>query len=264
VISTLFSTTHTSRQIIVRGQLVRTVSVNPQGDVQRTVVFLHGWRSSARVFEDVMAALDDGRTRMLAVNLPGFGGSQTPKRPFSVDDYADIVAELLRKLELQGVAVVGHSFGGAVAIALATSSPELVSRLVLVGAAGVREVTASLSLKRRIAKLVRPLFRPAFMHPLRRTIYRMMGAEDAVAVPELAETFKLVVAQDMQERFGDITQPVLLVWGIRDTAIPVAHGQEMAKEIPHAILTVIDHAGHFVFLDQPTEFIAHTESFLKG
>jgi pimeloyl-ACP methyl ester carboxylesterase len=264
VVRTLFSTTHASRQVIVNDHLVRTVSVEPQGEVHKTIVFLHGWRSQAAVFDDVMTALDDGRTRMLAINLPGFGGSQAPKQPFRVEDYADIVAELLKKLELKGVAVVGHSFGGAVAARLATEYPELVSRLVLVGAAGIREATPSLTLKRRIARFVKPFFRPAFMQPLRRAIYRSMGAEDAVAAPQLAETFKLVVAQDMQSVLADITQPVLLVWGTRDTATPVEHGRKMAEHIPHAVLTVVDRAGHYVFLDQPKQFLEHVEAFLKG
>ena len=102
-----------------------------------TVVLLHGWGTSGRSLEAVSAALAD-RFRVFRLDLPGFGWSHEPSSVWGSVDYAAHVQATLDALGVKRAAVLGHSFGGRVAVVLAATLPERVVRLVLVASAGVR------------------------------------------------------------------------------------------------------------------------------
>lgn len=252
-----------AQDIIIEDARMRYLIAEPSGEVERTIVFLHGWRADSSVWAKSMPALDDGKTRMVAPDLPGFGQSEAPIRPEGVAGYREIVAHLLDRLSLQGAVLIGHSFGGSIAATLAATRPELVSRLVLVNSAGVREDTSDKKIKRNIARMVRPAFKPAFMQPIRRKIYSVMGAEDYVARPDLAEHFRRIVAEDISNYFEQIQQPTLLIWGDADEDTPLADAELMHEGITSSDLVVIPGAGHFSFLDDPEAFIEHVQAFLS-
>lgn len=251
-----------AHDIMIEDARLRYLVGGPKDEVARTIVFLHGWRADASVWMPLMRQLDDGHTRMVAPDLPGFGNSEPPVRPEGVAGYREIVAQLMDRLSLHGAVVLGHSFGGSIAATLAAVRPELVSRLLLVDSAGIREETSEKRMKRTIAKTVRPFFKPAFMQPVRRKIYQAMGAEDYVARPDLAEHFRRIVAEDISSFFEQIQQPTLLIWGEDDEDTPLADGEQMHEAIGPSELVVLEGAGHFSFLDDPDEFLAQVKSFI--
>lgn len=109
------------------------------------VLFLHGWGLSPRTYQRLLNRIAHGGYRVLAPSLPGFGRSQpVPLREQSVEGVASHVAEVIEALALQGpLPVIGHSFGGGVALKLAANRPDLVSSLLLVcpvGGAGQHPV----------------------------------------------------------------------------------------------------------------------------
>lgn len=122
------------RRIEVRGSAVTISYVDTQGPVAGPpVVLVHGlggrWQHWARVIPAISA-----RRRVLALDLPGFGGSSSlPKGALDLPMLADVVAALTRELSLERVIFVGHSFGGLVGTTFATRHRELTDRLVLVG-----------------------------------------------------------------------------------------------------------------------------------
>lgn len=251
-----------AHDIIIEDAKMRYIVAGPTTNMQRTLLFLHGWRSDAGVWAQVMARLDDGVTSMIAPDLPGFGGSEAPKRPEGIAGYREAVSALMDRLSLRGVVVIGHSFGGSIAAMLGAVHPELVSRLVLVNSAGIRRATAQKRVKRGIARTVKPLFRPKFMQPLRRAVYTAMGAEDYVETPHLVEHYRRIVSEDISGYLEQISQPTLLVWGEDDEETPLADAEVLRDGIAHADLVVLKGAGHFSFLDKPEEFIESIQTFL--
>ena len=102
------------KQVIVNNLLI---SYSEQkGESGRALLFLHGWRSNKEVWDGVASQMSKVKCQMFAIDLPGFGGSQVPPKPMTVGDYANVVAEFIKKLELKNVIMVGHSFGGRVGI----------------------------------------------------------------------------------------------------------------------------------------------------
>jgi len=253
-----------ARDTVVDGIRIRSYFLGADEEGRRTIVFLHGWGASAESWLPIANAWSDSATRMLLIDLPGFGASDPPRRPAGVFEYRDLIAAVLDQFGIRGAVLIGHSFGGSVAATLAVARPELVSRLVLVDSSGIRNMNrGSRRLIRVIARFVRPLFRARGMQPFRRAIYRLIGSEDYIARPDLQESFRKIVAQDIQPILHRISQPTLIVWGEKDLDTPLAHGRRFAELIAPAKLVVISGAGHYSFLDAPEAFLDALQEFLQ-
>jgi len=275
-----------AKQVIVNNLLV---SYSEQtGDSKKTLLFLHGWRSNKEIWNNVLSQLSKVKCQMFALDLPGFGGSQQPLpnpplrrggelRGFTVKDYADVVAEFIKKLELRNVIIVGHSFGGRVGIKLASIHPELISKLVLVDSAGFPMPAGKKSLMEAAAKIAKPFFKPQFMQGLRKKIYKQIGAEDYLATPELQKTFINITGEDLTEDMKKIQAPTLIIYGENDKDTPPEYGELMkllinstpssdgvALSNDRAKFLILKNAGHFSFLDKPGEFVEALKIFIQS
>ncbi|MCJ7826080.1 alpha/beta hydrolase, partial [Patescibacteria group bacterium] len=195
------------------------------------------------------------------LDLPGFGGSSVPKTPFTISDYSDVVSGFMEKMKIKKTILVGHSFGGRIAIKLAATKPQLIKKLVLIDSAGFA------SKKRQsmkfLAKLVKPLFTPAWIQGIRTRIYTKIGAEDYLATPALQKTFMNIIKEDLSDDISHIHVPTLLLWGENDMETPVLYGRRMHEKIHNSQLVVLPDAGHFSFLDKPGEFYQAFIRFIK-
>ncbi len=249
------------KQVVVNNLLV---SYSEQtGGGEQSLLFLHGWRSNKEVWANIIQKLGNLEIGKLAIDLPGFGQSQIPPEPMTVGDYANIVAEFIKKLELKNVIIVGHSFGGRVGIKLSSVHPELISKLVLVDSAGFPMPAGKKSLMKAGAKIAKPFFKPQFMRGLRKKIYKQIGAEDYLATPELQKTFVNVTSEDLSEDMKKIQAPTLIVNGENDKVTPVEYGELMKFLIPNSQYKTITGAGHFSFLDKPEEFAEALKKFIE-
>lgn len=236
-----------------------------QGD---PVVLLHGWGTSSQSLAGLAAALADS-FRVLAVDLPGFGWSQTPPVAWGTADYAGHVQRLTQEVGMAGAALIGHSFGGRIVITLAAKQPAQVSRLVLVASAGIRP-------RRRVgyyvrvatAKLARWFFSlPGWGATGRRMISKVQGrfgSRDYRAAGQMRPTLVKVVNEDLTPLLPAIQLPTLILWGDQDQEVPRSAMEIMAARIPRARLVVFEGAGHFPFLDMPDEFCRTVKEFLRA
>ncbi len=148
-----------NQQIIINNQLISFVKQGSEV-AEQTLLFLHGWRSNKEAWGNIIQKLrvtGDG-LQVYAIDLPGFGSSPVPKGDWGVEDYANLVAEFIGKLDLKNVVVIGHSFGGRVGIKLASLRIDLVKKLILVDAAGFVSSSPKKSTLGFAAKIVKPIF----------------------------------------------------------------------------------------------------------
>ncbi len=211
-----------------------------------------------------MSQLSKVNCQLLAMDLPGFGQSQVSKVPMTVGNYAEVVEEFIKKLDLKNVIIVGHSFGGRVGIKLSSKYPILVSKLVLVDSAGFAMDQDKKIIMNKAAKIIKPLFQPGFMQGLRKMIYKKIGSEDYLATPELQETFVNVVSEDLSEDMVKIKCPTLIINGENDNDTPVRFGELMESLIHNAKFVILPNAGHFSFLDKPAQFTQLLTDFIKA
>jgi pimeloyl-ACP methyl ester carboxylesterase len=250
-------------QVVVNKNLISYSSNENAGNF--CLLFLHGWRSNKEIWGGIIKQtnnLANNQFNIYALDLPGFGQSQTPREPMTVGDYAEVVAKFIKKLELKNVIIVGHSFGGRIGIKLACNHPDLVSKLVLVDSAGFTADKKKLNIMGVGAKIVKPFFKPKFMQGLRNKIYKSIGSEDYVATPELQKTYINVISEDLSHDMKDVKCATLIINGENDLDTPVDFGKRMNALIPNSKFVILPKAGHFSFIDKPEDFLAELTRFI--
>ncbi|MBQ9211976.1 MAG: alpha/beta hydrolase [Clostridia bacterium] len=242
-----------------------------RGDHGERVVLLHGWGCSTKLMENLANALQ-GDHRVLLIDFPGFGQSSRPPEPWGVPEYAECLRELLQQLHFLPCAAVGHSFGCRVATWVASQWPEMFTKLVFTGAAGLRSQpteegkkrSAEFQRKKAFAKRVEkiPLMRK-IGEQYEAKIRKEYGSADYNALDEeMRQTFVKVINLDLRDRYPLIQQSVLLIWGDADTETPLWMGQEMEKLISDAGLVILEGGTHFAYLEQASRFNAIVHHFL--
>jgi pimeloyl-ACP methyl ester carboxylesterase len=246
-----------------------------------SLVLVHGLGGAASNWLALAPWLLSGR-RLLAPELPGHGGSSPLPAAPSLNAYADRLAILLER-DTGPSAVVGHSLGGAIVLRLAIRRPELVSALVLAGAAGISSgnrraryaltMTSLLKPGKRIAPYRRLVSHSA---ALRSLVFGRWGVSDPPAFSaEVAESFlsgparhtdtvsaaKALIGEDPRADLDRVRCPALLLWGARDSQLPVGDAFEYARRL-HAPLRVIADCGHLLIGERPDACADAIESFL--
>lgn len=252
----------TQKQIVLKNLLVNYYEqVGDQGGF--ALIFLHGWRSEGKVWLPIMNSRSLKRYSCYAIDFSGFGKSETPRSPFALKDYVEVLEEFIEKLKLKNIILVGHSFGGRVAIKLAANTPLLIEKLILVDSAGLKgNDSIYLDIKKTAAKAVKPLFSRPFMKPWQERIYKLVGAEDYLARPDLKETFINIINEDLIPLLKKIKIPTLIIWGENDRVTPLDFAYKLKEDIPNSELVILSNAGHFSFLDQKEEFLENLIKFL--
>ena len=228
------------------------------------VLVLHGWGAHLEAIEPIVRALE-ADTRVLALDLPGFGESDPPPEAWDADDYMRFLLRFLDELGVERAHLVGHSHGGRVAICMAAEHPERVGRLLLVDAAGVPPRRGmKYRAKVGVAKAGKVAGRMG--EPGRRvqdSLRRRVASTDYLnASDAMRETFRRVIGQDVTERLPRIGATTLLVWGDRDDDTPLWMAERMEELIPDAGLAVFEGAGHYSYADDPARFASVARVFL--
>jgi pimeloyl-ACP methyl ester carboxylesterase len=249
-------------QVIISKLLINYYRLRKDGD--QTLIFLHGWRSEGAVWKNIAQNLKSDGIAIYALDLPGFGSSAIPKEALTIEDYADVVIKFIEKLKLKNIILVGHSFGGRIAIKLSAMHPELIDKLVLVDSAGLILKKNKNAFLKFLSLPIKPFFKPRFMQGLRRKIYRKMGSEDYLATPYLKETYLKTVKEDLRKHFPNIIVPTLIIWGKEDQETPLRYAEIMNNEIKNSKKVILDGAGHFSFIDKPDEFIKEFRDFITS
>jgi pimeloyl-ACP methyl ester carboxylesterase len=238
-------------------------SVEGEGDA---VVFLHGWGCDKSIWKSSVEALRS-HFKVVAVDFAGFGSSQEPNSVWGVEEYTSSIEALLRELGIVSPILVGHSFGGRVSILYASRNE--VKKVVLADAAGVkpsrsfgyyRKVYTYKLLKRALPLLIGDKKAQMLLDQRR----AKSGSSDYNrATPMMRAILSKCVNEDLCRVMPRISAPVMLFWGDRDTATPIADAHKITKLIPDSGLVVAEGAGHFAFLERPELWREALKSFLK-
>lgn len=233
------------------------------------VVLLHGWGGQAASMTPLVVGLRD-QYRVIAFDLPGFGGSSQPPAPWGTPEYADLVYRAVASLGVQRATYVGHSFGGRLAIWIAAHHADAVQALVLVDAAGIKPPT---TLRRRMRQRVYKTAKWVLRAPIfggwgtkvsERLALHFGSPDYRAASGVMRSSFVKTVNLDLSECMTAITAPTLLIWGEKDQATPIADGRTMERLITGSRLIPVAGAGHFSYLDSPVFVKAVITAFLQG
>lgn len=246
------------------------------GDGSSTVVALHGWGRSHRDFDAALRSGAQGRGPLaaggsgatggslpagvpldaIALDLPGFGASPPPTEVWGPAEYARCVADVLEELEAP-VVVVGHSFGGRVAVHLAATCPGRVRALVVTGSPLLR-VTAAPGLPPGY-RLVRALHRVGVLgdRPMEAARERYGSTDFSAARGIMRQVLSRTVSQTDEAQLDAVACPVTLLWADDDATVPVAVAEAALARLRAGAagdaceLVVSPGAGHLLPLTAP-------------
>jgi len=226
------------------------------------ILALHGW---GRTHEDFLGVLDGFNA--IAVDLPGFGATPPPSAVWGANEYAAALVPILRDFEAPPV-VIAHSFGGRVAVCLATTHPELVASLLIIGSPLVRppdQVKKRPPFRYRVVRFLRGL-RLIPESRLEAARHRYGSADYRAASGVMRDILVRVVNESYELQLESLSVPVHLLWGGDDTAAPVS-GARLAKAIldganADASLAVLMGVGHDVLAEDPEKVRAELKILL--
>jgi pimeloyl-ACP methyl ester carboxylesterase len=220
------------------------------------VLALHGWGRTHRDFDAVISPAGEVPLPAVALDLPGFGASPPPPGAWGGADYAEAVGAVLADMGAP-VVVLGHSFGGRVALHLAVQRPDLVGALVLTGV----PLLHPLGRRARVApayKIVRRLHRLGLVSDDRMEAARQRyGSADYKAAQGIMRQVHVRSVNETYEAQLDAVRcPVHLVWGSDDTAAPLEMVERAAARLAGGDLVVYPGVGHLTPLRIPAELRA--------
>ena len=211
------------------------------------VLALHGWRRDRSDFREVLEGLDG-----VAVDLPGFGASPPPPSAWGGAEYARALEPVVAEMG-SPIVVVGHSFGGRVAVHLAPAWPDRIAGVVLAGVPLLRVTTPPRPpLWFRLAKT---LNRIGFLSDEKMEERRRQAgsADYRASTGVMRDVFVRLVHETYEEQLKQIAAPVELVWGDDDTAAPLVIAERAAALLAHPSTTILPRAGHLTPLTAPDE-----------
>lgn len=250
------------------------------------VLLIHGFGASSYSWRHVIAPLAQ-KYRVITIDLKGFGDSPKPRDDaYSVYEQARLVRNFILDNDLKNLHIVGHSYGGGVALAvsiyLAASNPELQKSLVLMD-----NIAYPQELPDFVKILATPILGPLLIHTLPDTFQVKdllkkvyfnddLIPQDAIdhyaadlgkpnAKYALLTTARQILPRDLQEfsnNYPNLRIPTLIVWSREDEIVPLAIGQRLHEHLPNSKLVVLSDVGHAVQEEKPALLLPHLQHFL--
>ena len=208
------------------------------------IVFLHGWGGSVDSFKFVLSGLKFSYKAVL-IDFPPFGKSGEVICNFNIFDYSNIVKNILQINDIKKPIIVGHSFGGRVAILLA--SENLARSLILTSSAGMKP--------KRTVKYHYRVLKHKILKRLK--IKHNSGSADYLALkPNMKKTFSNIVSTFLEKYAINIDVPTILFWGEKDKDTPFYMAKRLKKLIKDCEIISFKNCGHFCYLEKREVFIA--------
>ncbi len=240
------------------------------------VVLIHGLGgTSAAIWKHLAPELEQEFT-VVTYDLRGTGGSSRAPGPYSLEDFVADLRALVQELRLERPALVGHSFGGSIALAYAAEYPEEVSALAVAGGPLALPEQARQAMRDRAATVeaegmgavaetvavnaLAPSFREA--HPDEFAAYvELLAANDPATY---AATCRVLADLDLRhELYRIVARPVLLIAGDRDGVTPPAVQEEIARALSPVKNVQVSDSGHILPWERPTLFYHQIADFLR-
>jgi pimeloyl-ACP methyl ester carboxylesterase len=231
------------------------------------IVMLHGWGAHSGLMWGAGQALAARGWQSYIPDLPGFGATPPPPSAWGVYDYAAFVRRYLNAHDLTRVHLIGHSFGGRLALILGADHADCIAKIALADSAGVPPKpsgagNARLTTYKAIRDTLYRIGARTLADRLREWYSARYGSADYRAVSGvMRETLVRVVSENLLPYAARVRHPTLLFWGDQDADTPLWMGKTLEQTIPDAGLVVFEGAGHYAYLERTADFARIVDHF---
>jgi len=235
-----------------------------------SLLILHGWGSNSERWQRVKELLEKKGIEVLVLDLPGFGKTLSPQKAWSRDDYINWIFQKVKERNWEKFNLLGHSFGGGLAVKIAATFPERIEKLILLSPAIIQRKSIKTYLFYYISYLGKKVFSlPGFkiFHPLaEKLIYKLAGTKDYyVADGIMKETMKKIGKEEPLEMILEkIKIPTLILWGKKDDVLPIIDAYYIKEKIKGSELKIIPKARHSPHREAPEELAEIIVQFIQS
>ena len=218
------------------------------------VILLHGWGTNYNTFSYLTNYLKNYFTVFL-IDLPGFGKSEEPPHIYTLDNYVHFLFTFIEELQIENPIILGHSFGGRIAIKYAAVSDNI-KKLILVDSAGIKHIK-SLNTYFKIVKYkyLKFYYRKTKNITKYNQLNKVSGSTDYVALSDIMKgTMTKVLKENLKPKLKKIKVETLLIWGKDDKSTPYKDAAIMNKHISNSGIVSFDNVGHFPYLERKKQF----------
>jgi pimeloyl-ACP methyl ester carboxylesterase len=231
--------------------------------MSKPIYILHGWaidQLNDQKWQPFIRQLNKTGTKSQFLKLPGL--SSPLNEVWELDDYAKW---LNSQLPSGSVTLLGHSFGGQLAIRFTHLYPKKVSKLILIASAGIIDKRIHKVIKRKLFWAISKIGKPFFKAPIfRKLLYKIIREGDYQNAPPLMrKVMQGVINQEVTADSKTIDKPTLIIWGAQDQVTPLFMGHKYHTLIKQSVLKIINSARHSPQFTHPQQTAAAVTTFLK-
>lgn len=224
---------------------------------EEAIVFLHGWGQNIQMMEPIANPFVK-TNHLVIIDLPGFGESEEPDYVWELDEFVEMIHALLTELKITKPNIVGHSFGGKLALLYGIKYDP--KRLVLLASpykTRIKEPTAK-------QKLLKKLKKVPILSGLAEVAKKHMGSTDyRNASPKMRDILVKHINTDITDKLDKIDCPSLIIWGTQDMDVPYEDAVELEKIIKDAGLVTYDGCTHYAYLERLQQTVNVLKAFIK-
>ena len=209
-------------------------------------LILHGWGSNSDRWQIIGEKISKKGLKVIIPDMPGFGKSEIPKTPWDFNSYVNWIEEFTKTLNLGNFYLLGHSFGGAIAVKVAVNAPQKVNKLFLVASACIRKRTIFKKVLAKISKVVKVFsFLPYYLL-IRKAFYKFIIRKSDYVYTEgiMKETYLKAISEDISCHLSFIKAPTVIIWGEKDESTLVENAHFINEKIRGSKLIIIPGVGH--------------------
>ena len=226
----------------------------------KPIVILHGWGQSFFSFKSIVDELKN-EYQIIGIDFLGFGLSDEPSNPLKICDYSFQVKTLLGFLEIENPIIIGHSFGGRIAIDYAADLP--VEKLILVSSAGIKHWSLKRSIKVLKYKLLKNTYK-IFSKKKLEALRSKSGSRDYLnASPVMKKTLSNIIKYSSKSDLKKVKSKTYLLWGIKDEETKYSDALIMKNLLKNSVIIPFYESGHFCYLEEKDKFIRELKNILK-
>ena len=227
------------------------------------ILILNGWGSKAERWVKVGEMLVENGYKIVIPDLPGFGGTDVPPKPWGLNEYCGFIADFTKTLNLEKFYLLGHSFGGALAVKYTLRFPEKIEKLFLMASACIRKKTIKKWVLVRISKFFKIFSFLPFYALARKVFYKFIvsGSDYQYTKGVMKESFLKVVNEDLSKVLSLINVPTVIIWGAKDDTTLVEDAYFIEREINNSKLIIIPEGDHDLEQKMPETL---TEKIIKN
>jgi 3-oxoadipate enol-lactonase/4-carboxymuconolactone decarboxylase len=259
-----------------------------KGKGEEKLIFIHGGFNSSKVWGKVMGLMPEG-LECFALDTRGCGDSEKPKEGYSFAMLSQGVASFMDALDIDRANIIGHCFGGNIAIYFAANFPEKVNRVVLVDTVARKSTISALMTSEGIKGLMESeqvkglltgeaisvesftwgmisrLIDFMVYDPAKLTLSDAAAFLDGFLKADMSggtQSLSSLISADLEAELKKIKRPLLVIHGAEDKLYPPEEGRFIAESVPSGKLAIIERSGHFPLIEQPEEFVKALVAFL--